>query len=97
VPAYFVIHNRIVDNDVMQSYIPRAMECMAPYGAELLVLSESSDIIEGSTDFPRTIVFKFDSRERAEAWYHGEEYQAILPDRLKATEGFAVLVDGFEG
>jgi uncharacterized protein (DUF1330 family) len=97
VSAYFVIHNRIVDNDLMQSYIPRAMATMAPYGAELLVLTERSECIEGDTDFPRTIVFKFESREKAEAWYQGEEYQAILPDRLSATEGFAVLVDGFEG
>ena len=93
-PAYIVIHNRITDDEAMQSYIPKAIESMAPYGVELVAMAESSDVIEGSTDLPRTIVLKFDSRERAEAWYNCEEYQAALPIRLGATDGFAVLVDG---
>jgi uncharacterized protein (DUF1330 family) len=96
VPAYIVIHNRIVDDEAMQSYIPKAVESMRRYGVEVLVLSESSDVIDGSTDLPRTIILKFDSRDRAEAWYNCAEYQAALPIRLNATEGFCVLVDGFE-
>jgi len=29
------------------------------------------------------------------AWYNSPEYQAVCPLRLEATEGFAVVVDGF--
>ena len=36
-----------------------------------------------------------ESREKAEAWYNCAEYQAALPIRLGATEGYAVIVDEF--
>jgi uncharacterized protein (DUF1330 family) len=96
VPAYFVIHNRIHDDDAMQSYIPKALESLGVYGAEVLVVADESEVIEGSTDLPRTIVIRFESREQAMAWYQCAEYQNdALPIRLGATEGYGVLVDGF--
>ena len=96
-PAYFVLHNRIHDDDAMQSYIPKAMESLGAYDAEVLVVADDSDVIEGSTDLPRTIIIKFESREKALAWYNCAEYQGeALPIRLGATEGYGVLVDGFQ-
>ncbi len=50
---------------------------------------------EAETDFVRTVVIKFASREDAKRWYNSPEYQAALPLRLEATEGTAVLVDEF--
>lgn len=95
-PAYFVIHNRVTDDEAMQSYIPPAVGSIMAHGGEVMVLDESSTLLEGSCEFPRTIIIKFESREKAEAWYACEEYQAVLPVRLGATEGFGFVVDGFE-
>ena len=53
-------------------------------------------VIEGSLSLPRTIVIRFKSGADATAWYNSPEYRAVLPLRLEATEGFAVLVDGFD-
>jgi uncharacterized protein (DUF1330 family) len=53
-------------------------------------------VLEGSTSLPRTVVIKFASREAAMEWYNSPAYQAVLPLRLEATEGVAMLVDGFE-
>jgi hypothetical protein len=44
---------------------------------------------------PRTIVIKFPTREIAAAWYNSPVYREILPLRLAATEGYAVIVDGY--
>ena len=93
--AYFVFHNRIRNVEKMQEYIPKALETMAPYNPDILVLDENSTVVEGNTSLPRTVVIKFDSRDAAMAWYNSLEYRAVLPLRLEATEGFAVLVDGF--
>lgn len=93
--AYFVVHDRVKDAKKLHEYIGKAHETMAPYKPELLVADENSTVLEGKTDLPRTIVFKFDTREAAMAWYNSPEYQAILPLRLEATEGYALLVDGF--
>jgi uncharacterized protein (DUF1330 family) len=94
--AYLVFHNVVHDEAAVDAYVPKAVASMEPYGAEIIVVDGSSKVIEGSTDLPRTVIIKFESRDRAEAWYNSAEYQAILSERLNASEGFAVLVDGFE-
>lgn len=66
------------------------------HGAEVLVFAEGSEVLEGRPSFPRTIILKFDSREAAKAWYESPEYRKVLPLRLQATEGYAVLVDGLD-
>lgn len=93
--AYFVWHNRIHDGRTLDAYIPKALETMAPYQPEVLVLDEDTEVVEGSVNLPRTIVVRFKSRADATAWYNSPEYRAVRPLRLEATEGFGVLVDGF--
>ncbi len=93
--AYMVFHNRVDDADKMQEYIPKALETMAPYKPEVVILDEQSEVLEGTPPWPRTVVIKFDSREDAMAWYNSSAYREVLPLRLAATEGFGVLVDGF--
>ena len=96
-PAYIIIHNTVIDLEAMQSYIPKAIETFGPHGVEFKVMEENSTVLEGDCDHPRTILLKFESREKAQAWYNSPEYQDALPIRLGATKGFAVLVDEFEG
>jgi uncharacterized protein (DUF1330 family) len=95
-PAYFVIHNRVTDDEAMQTYLPKAVETLMAHGAEILVVADDSTVVEGSPEFPRTILIKFETREQALAWYQSPEYQEAIPIRLGATEGHAVLVDGFQ-
>ncbi len=93
-PAYFVFHNRLLDPEAMETYIPKAVELITAHGGEVLAIAEDSEVLEGSTDLPRTCVIKFDTREQAEAWYRSAEYEVVRPIRLGATEGYTVLVDG---
>ena len=93
--AYLVFHNRIHDAQKMQEYVPKALETLKPYHPEVLIFDENSKVIEGNAQWPRTIVVKFDSRDVAMTWYNSPEYQKVLPLRLAATDGFAVLVDEF--
>ncbi len=94
-PAYFVVHHRVTDAKMLQEYVRKAHATMAPFKPELLVADDNSTVLEGKTDLPRTIMFKFESREAALAWYNSPEYRAVLPLRLEATEGYALLLDGF--
>lgn len=92
--AYLVYHGRIHNAEKMQEYLSKVRETMAPYNPEILVFAENSEVLEGQTNLPRTVVLRFDSRDTALAWYNSPAYQELLPLRLAATEGFAVLVDG---
>jgi uncharacterized protein (DUF1330 family) len=93
--AYFIFHNRIHDQEKMQQYIAKAFASLQPFEPEFLVLDENTTMIEGTSEHPRTIVIKFKSRARAQAWYDSPEYREALPLRLAACDGVAMLVDGY--
>jgi uncharacterized protein (DUF1330 family) len=95
-PAYFIFHNRIHNQDKMQEYIGKAFASLQAYEPEFLVLDENTHMVEGSSEYPRTIVIKFKTRAQAEAWYNSPAYREALPLRLAACEGTAMLVDGYE-
>jgi len=95
--AYFVLHNVVTDPALMEEYVPKAVETLKTFGAEILVVSDETRVLEGTLDYPRTVILKFASREAAMAWYESPEYQKALPLRLNASQGFAVMVDGLDG
>jgi uncharacterized protein (DUF1330 family) len=93
--AYFIFHNRINDAALMEQYIAKAFASLQPYEPEFLVLDENTQMVEGASEHPRTIVIKFKSREDARAWYESPAYREALPLRLAACDGVAMLVDGY--
>jgi uncharacterized protein (DUF1330 family) len=92
--VYLVCHNRIHNPEKMQEYFQKGRVTLASHDHETLVFAEHSEVLEGNTHLPRTVIIKFDSRDAALAWYNSPEYQAVLPLRLEATEGYTVLVEG---
>jgi uncharacterized protein (DUF1330 family) len=94
--AYIVIHNEVTDPATMQKYLPTAVDTLAACGAEILVVTDDSTVLEGHPPFPRTIILKFASREAAKLWYESAKYREVLPLRLKATKGYAILVNGLD-
>jgi len=94
--AYFVFHHRVVNAEKAREYLSRVGATLAPYSQELLVSADHSEVIEGDTPLPRTVVIRFDSSEAATAWYNSPAYQNVRPLRLEATEGYTLLVDGLK-
>jgi len=92
--AYFVFHHRVRNSEKAHEYLSKVGETLAPYHHELLVSADHSEVIEGNTPLPRTVVIRFDSHEAAMDWYDSPAYRKVRPLRLEATEGYAVLVDG---
>ena len=92
--AYFVFRHRVRNSDKAHEYLSKVGETLAPYHHELLVSADHSEVIEGNTPLPRTVVIRFDSHEAAMDWYDSAAYRKVRPLRLEATEGYAVLVDG---
>jgi uncharacterized protein (DUF1330 family) len=44
----------------------------------------------------RHVIVEFDSPEAVKKFYYSEAYQAVLPIRLNASDGFACLLTGLE-
>ena len=60
-----------------------------------LVRGGETELREGSWR-GRTVAIEFPDLATARAWYNSPEYQAILPFRLVASQGDAILVEGVD-
>jgi uncharacterized protein (DUF1330 family) len=89
--AYFIAQYVVNDPKLYGEYQAAAAKTIAASGGELVAFDVAAETIEGAPPGPQTVIVKFGSSEEAKAWYESPEYQAALPKRLEATEGFAVL------
>ena len=49
---------------------------------------------EGEDNFPRLVIIRFPSYERALEWYHSDEYKPVKDIRLQNSEGSNIIVKG---
>jgi uncharacterized protein (DUF1330 family) len=91
VAVYFIAQYTVNDPKLYGEYQAAAAKTIAASGGEVVAFDVAAETIEGEPPGPQTVIVKFESSEAAKAWYHSPEYQAALPKRLAATEGFAVL------
>lgn len=92
--AYAVANLRNVDfNAEIVEYIARIDDTLDPFDGRFLVHGVKPTVVDGEWEGD-LIVIEFPDRERAEAWYASDAYQAILPLRTRNSDGAAVLIDG---
>ena len=89
--AYFIAQYVVNNASLYGEYSQAAGATIATHGGELVAFDVAAETIEGSPPGPQTVVIKFESTEKAKAWYESAEYQAVVNKRLEATEGFSVI------
>ncbi len=92
--VYVVAQGRIENRSMLDEYVAKALPTIEPHGGKVLAFDETPENVEGTTDFPRTVIIEFPSQEAFRGWYESSEYQAILPLRLESTPGTLILVSG---
>lgn len=93
---YFIVRINIIDPAEYQKYIDKAGEIFKRYHGEYLVVDDEPVVLEGSWDYDRTVLIRFDSRKDFWDWYYSEDYQQILKYRLDAAECSAILTKGLD-
>jgi uncharacterized protein (DUF1330 family) len=93
-PVYAIAQGRTVNRAMHDDYVAKALPTLTRYGAKILAVTETPDVIEGTVEDPRFVLLEFPSRERFRAWYASPEYQAIVHLRLESVPGTFVLIDG---
>jgi len=92
---YFIAQIRINDETEYQKYIDKSREVFNKYKGRYLAVDNEPVRLEGSWDYTRTVLIKFDNREDFDSWYDSEDYQKILQYRMKAADCDTILVKGF--
>ena len=93
-PAYFIADIQAIDQEALRPYGAAAPGNIAANGGKFLVRGGTVIPVEGDAPKGRIVVIGFDSLDKAQGWYKSEDYQKILPIRLKNTNSRAYIVEG---
>ena len=92
-PAYWIAHVTVTDDEAYGEYAKRAGPAIASHGGRFLARGGRCVGLEGDTR-PRNVVVEFPSVEAAESCYRSFEYQEALGFARGASERDLMIIDG---
>lgn len=92
--AYAIAQIKVTDAAAFAEYRDKVGETVEAFGGTYLARGGKVEVLEGEWSPDRTVVIRFESMEKARAWYHSEAYAPLLKLRLSASRGNLVLVEG---
>lgn len=94
--AYVMVQLQITDPDGFKEYAARVPPTIEKYGGRYVVRGGDYEVLEGGWPERRHVVLEFPSREDARAWYDSEDYAPLKAMRFAASDGNAILIDGYD-
>jgi len=94
--VYVIAQLTIHDRARYGRYVAGFMAVLQQFGGRLLAADESPQVVEGTWDRHKVVLLSFVDRAAYEAWASSAAYQAIAKDRIAASEGPILLVQGIE-
>jgi uncharacterized protein (DUF1330 family) len=92
--GYFVVNARVVDQQILDSYLTSIGTSIEDHGGKIIVATNDAVTVEGEPEGQRLVVLEFPSVEAVQAWYNSPEYTGPKALRLQATAGIALLAEG---
>lgn len=78
--AYVIVELTPKDKDKMAEYSAQAAPLVAAYGGEFIAKGPA-EVLHGELGKPVKVLISFPSKEKAQAWYSSDDYQAIILTR----------------
>jgi uncharacterized protein (DUF1330 family) len=94
--GYFFVELEITDPAAYEAYRMAVPDIISAHGGRILVRGEDPQPLDGAVPRRRRVIVEFDSPEAVMTFYHSDAYQAVLPIRLNASNGFVCLLTGAE-
>jgi len=94
-PALWIAHVKVTDEDAYMKYAKIATEAIAEHGGVFIARGGRYVQLEGN-DRPRNVVAKFPSVEAALACYNSPRYQEALQHARGASERDLLVVETTE-
>ncbi|WOI57245.1 DUF1330 domain-containing protein [Palleronia sp. LCG004] len=91
-PALWIAHVRVTDDEAYGRYAALATEAIAAHGGTFVARGGRYVQLEGP-DRPRNVVARFPSVEAAETCYRSDAYQAAMSHAKGAAERELVIVE----
>ena len=94
-PAYAIFQIKIINDDNYKEYVNQVTPIVEKFNGEYLIRGGKSEVMLGKWEYPRTVMVKFPSYQRAIDWYNSDEYKPIKKIREDNSKGNCVIVEGF--
>jgi uncharacterized protein (DUF1330 family) len=92
--AYVIVNIEITDPVRYAEYAKAAGATVTQYGGEYLARGGKAERLEGDWEPQRFVVLRFDSLERARAWWASAEYAGPKRVRQSAAKTNMIVVEG---
>lgn len=92
--GYVIAQLKVTNPENYKEYVAKVTEVVKKFGGEYLVRNGEYQVVEGEDNFPRLVIIKFPSYEKALEWYNSEEYGLIKHLRINNSEGNLIIIKG---
>jgi uncharacterized protein (DUF1330 family) len=93
---YFIAQIKINDPVEYKKYLDKFDDIFSKYKGEYLAIDESPILLEGSWNYTKSVLIKFNNKQDFADWYYSVDYQKILKYRLNASKCDTILIEGIE-
>ena len=92
--GYAITQIEVTNPEDYKQYLAKVTDIVTKFGGEYLVRGGELQCFEGEWKYPRTVVIRFPSYEKALEWYNSEEYKPVRQIRLDNSVGNFIIVKG---
>ena len=92
--GYVIAQLKVTNPENYKEYVEKVPDVIKKYGVEYLARGGEHEVVEGEDNFPRIVIIKFPTYEKALEWYNSEEYKPVKPIRLKNTVTNGIIIKG---
>ena len=92
--GYAIFNIEVKKPEEYKEYVKKVKPIAEMYGGEYIVRAGETVVVEGTWTYPRTVVIKFPSYEKALEWYNSKEYKPIKQIRLDNSIANGIIIKG---
>lgn len=92
--GYIVARVKVSDPEKYKNYAALTPGAVAAHDGEFMVRGGETATLEGPEETRRIVVIRFDSVEKAKAFWASQEYRRAKAERAGAAEMHALVVEG---
>ena len=93
--GYIISHYDVTDKETYEPPVKSAAAVIEQYGGTFIVASPKGEALDGTPSLVN-IVIEFESLDAAQQFYDSLEYAPHKERRLASTEGWTVVISGYE-
>jgi uncharacterized protein (DUF1330 family) len=92
--GFIIAEIEVTDPAGYEEYRRAAARTLEAFGGTYLVRGGAAELLEGQGEPKRLVVLRFDSADRARAWWESREYAAAREIRRRTAAARMILVEG---